>query len=957
MKPVKLIISGFGPYADKMPEIDFTQYEETGLFLIAGDTGAGKTTIFDAICFALYGETSGSYRDTRNLRSEYAKPEVVSYVDFYFTHQGKQYHVYRQPAYERKKQRGEGTVQVNEKACFYPEGEPPIEKVSAVNKAIQELLQIDFCQFKQIAMIAQGEFRELLNAKTEDRTRVLRTIFMTEQYQKIGYLLKEKRGAALDGLKSTQQSMQQYFLDARAQEETETENRLLELQEKIEGSESIWNLEEMIEILEEILEEDLKSGRLLKETLSERQKQWGEKRELLTKIEVNQEALRQYQQQKKEKEEEWKKILTQEEQNTKRYQECCQKDEKVEELKREADRIQGEFEKYRLRDTLIQEREKLRKEAERAKENEKQLEERETILKEELTNLEKQIQERKEYPQKQIQIQHEEENIAELQKKLTAYQNVERREYQKRKHLVWKREQDFEESQKIYLEKKETWNHAELIFDRCRAGMLAKNLKEEKPCPVCGSLHHPNPAVLPEENVTQEQVDAAEKEAETAREKKEAVLLKLQSERSSCKTYEEALFKTGEELLHKACKYLEFPGEMPETLEQFFEIIDEMAEKLDKVWTACKEEKRQIEQQCEHLKKCERKLTEVRNRILPDLEEEKNKNISQKNETMRILSAKEAVLKTLTELRFSGLEEAKREHLKIKTEAEGLEEDKKRAQKELERITKEKVRLESEISLLKEKEDNSMEKVRLLQERLGDEWEGLDKLRAEVQQQEAELEGLRNQNHVVRARRDNNQRILNKLLEQKPMLEKYRKESEISTRLYSLVSGQIAGKAKVTLEQYIQASGFDSILAAANKRLLPMSEGQYELYRQKNSGDKKSSSFLNLEVLDNFTGRFRPVGNLSGGESFKASLSLALGLSDTVSSNLGGVQMDVLFVDEGFGSLDSKSLEMAMETLLQLSGKHKMVGIISHREELMENISSQIQIHKSRSGSSIRQII
>ena len=298
MKPVKLILSGFGPYADKTPEIDFTQYDEKGLFLIAGDTGAGKTTIFDAICFALYGETSGTYRDTRNLRSEYAKPDVVSYVDFYFTHQGKQFRVYRQPAYERKKQRGEGMIQVTEKACFYPEGEAPIEKVSAVNKAIQELLQIDFCQFKQIAMIAQGEFRELLNAKTEDRTRVLRTIFMTEQYQKIGYLLKEKRGAALSGLKSTQQSMQQYFLDAKAEEETEIESRLTELQEKIKGSESIWNLEEIIEILEEIIETDQENEIVLQETLSDRQKKWGERKELLTKIEVNQEALLQYQQQK-----------------------------------------------------------------------------------------------------------------------------------------------------------------------------------------------------------------------------------------------------------------------------------------------------------------------------------------------------------------------------------------------------------------------------------------------------------------------------------------------------------------------------------------------------------------------------------------------------------------------------------------------------------------------------------
>ena len=165
--------------------------------------------------------------------------------------------------------------------------------------------------------------------------------------------------------------------------------------------------------------------------------------------------------------------------------------------------------------------------------------------------------------------------------------------------------------------------------------------------------------------------------------------------------------------------------------------------------------------------------------------------------------------------------------------------------------------------------------------------------------------------------------------------------------------GDIPNKAKITFEQYIQAAGFDNIIAAANRRLLPMSEGQYELCRKEDSDDKKSKTILNLEVRDNFTGHKRPVGNLSGGESFKASLSLALGLSDTVSSNMGGVQMDALFVDEGFGTLDRKSIENAMDILINLSGTDKLVGIISHREELMENIPQQIRVTKTKNGSRI----
>ncbi|MBP3912787.1 MAG: SMC family ATPase, partial [Lachnospiraceae bacterium] len=180
MKPEKLMISAIGPYAGQLPDIEFTAFEDKGLFLISGDTGAGKTTIFDAICFALFGTTSGTYRNTKNLRSEYASENTPSFVDFYFSHQGKNYHVWRQPSFERQKQRGTGVITEKEKAVLYEEGRTPIEGLQQVNNAVKDLLHIDDKQFKQIAMIAQGEFWELLNAKTDQRTEILRTIFMTD---------------------------------------------------------------------------------------------------------------------------------------------------------------------------------------------------------------------------------------------------------------------------------------------------------------------------------------------------------------------------------------------------------------------------------------------------------------------------------------------------------------------------------------------------------------------------------------------------------------------------------------------------------------------------------------------------------------------------------------------------------------------------------------------------------
>jgi exonuclease SbcC len=228
----------------------------------------------------------------------------------------------------------------------------------------------------------------------------------------------------------------------------------------------------------------------------------------------------------------------------------------------------------------------------------------------------------------------------------------------------------------------------------------------------------------------------------------------------------------------------------------------------------------------------------------------------------------------------------------------------------------------------------------------------VDQLQQENQEMHILVKDAREGVNAIRCRIQSNTEKLEGMTAQKQDLEKARREYAVSARLYNLVKGQ-TGNGKITLEQYIQAAGFDGIIRAANRRLMPMSDQQYELFRQEDSLGKRSNTFLDLEVEDHYTGRRRPVGNLSGGESFKASLSLALGLSDTVSSNLGGIQMDALFVDEGFGTLDKRSIDNAMDTLLHLSGSGKLVGVISHREELIENIPQQIRVSKNREGSCI----
>ena len=291
MKPSKLIISAFGPYAGRVPEIDFTKFEEKGLFLISGDTGAGKTTIFDAICFALYGTTSGSYRDTKNLRSEYASDTAESYVDFYFSHQGKNYHIWRQPSYERKKQRGTGVITEKEKAVFYEEGKAPVEGLTQVNLAVKDLLHIDEKQFKQIAMIAQGEFRDLLNAKTEQRTEILRTIFLTDGYKNIEYRLKDRMDASYAIRRKTEDSIVQYFGDVSASKTDVLSEELTELKDRARESGSAWNLEELLELLGRLIQSDQEKLEVEKERLEQAECILRSKQEALATAQTNNEFI------------------------------------------------------------------------------------------------------------------------------------------------------------------------------------------------------------------------------------------------------------------------------------------------------------------------------------------------------------------------------------------------------------------------------------------------------------------------------------------------------------------------------------------------------------------------------------------------------------------------------------------------------------------------------------------
>lgn len=1081
MKPMKLIISAIGPYADKMPEIDFEQFESKGLFLICGDTGAGKTTIFDAICFALYGETSGTYRDTRNLRSEYAALSTESYVDFYFSHQGKNYHVYRQPSYDRQKQRGAGMITEKEKAVFYAEGEVPVEGTTAVNNAVKELLLIDFKQFKQIAMIAQGEFWELLNASTDDRTKILRTIFMTSAYQSMGYKLKERKNASYAGRKTAEDSIVQYFNDALAPAEEKLAEELSALQEKAGKSGSAWNLEEMLEILAAVITADksvLKTG---KKEFTDVNKILEEKKKALNSAHINNDFLRRLEKFRREKEDldarkehikstevlvgrqrtavrevkpvfdalkkeetelqaVTEQILVKKEEAENADEGIVAAEEKLtevlaqkthaEQLSKRAGKLQEDIGKYEKRDALLSEIVLLEKEAEDLQTEEVALKQEERELKEKIENLDSTIKEHKDCAAKLIKIQTEGKELAALKLTLDEINGQSIPDYKKAQEDFAGKQSVFQEAQKKYLDAEEKRIHCENVLDNCRAGILAQGLQDGCACPVCGSTHHPKPAVLSDEAASEEEFKKLQDAEKSAKQDKEHALVSAEKAKATAKAMEEQLRlrildclqneHVSEQASRQACECAcghtsvhtsaETAGKKSINsinidMTKLFSLILSEGEAIQEQITANSQTESLLKKDCERYDKSVEAIEEARGKETNALTRRKEDYHARKEKNQTSLTEKKTSLKEYDKLEFADLktaqkeqEKAQREAAKVLTAIEKAQNAKQRAESKKTAIVSALATLEDSLKTRKKKTEESRksfarilkakkftseenflefltdEKEIAANETIINEYKQLIKmnaeqlkqakedakgkteldeeaLRTEVESQNALAEECRKKNTQTAYRIQNNEDVRKKIAGQKGALEKYRRENELCNRLYNLIMGDINNKAKITFEQYIQAAGFDHIIAAANRRLLPMSDGQYELFRKDDSNDKKSKTILNLEVQDNFTGHRRPVGSLSGGESFKASLSLALGLSDTVSSNLGGVQMDALFVDEGFGTLDKKSIENALDILMNLSESNKLVGIISHREELVENIPQQIQVTKTKDGS------
>lgn len=1079
MKPTKLVMQAFGAYAEQT-EIDFTQFEEKGLFLICGDTGAGKTTIFDAISYALYGEASGSYRDTKNLKSEYVDKKVESFVDFYFTHQGKDYHVCRKPSFKYTNRNGKPDEQA-EKVIFYQpdgttlEGAKNVDGTKEKPGAIPQLLNMDAGQFMQVAMIAQGEFWKLLNAKTNERTEILRTIFQTDAYKKLELKLKNRMDVSFAARKEKEQSISQSFREVKVEpaeisegisgiltedlaEDSEEHprsvvQRICDLQEKLQDSKSVWNIEEMLTLLQAIIGEDTEKAKQKETVLVQAEEELQKLQGTLVSAKDNNAILERYARTKEErevlesqkglfeerriqldrtkqatykvkpeydawsaKEHEWertKQLITDGAQTLADCQtRAGMADAKVKEteaLRPEAEQCQKIVDKVREEEPRYKEREMLQHELGQIQlqlaaqeQQEEALVTAEQMLQKRIGELQEQQAVWKEEPQQLAQAQAEHDKLLDSQKKTESIAKNLIPAWRRKQQELEEAQREYRENQDAYESAKEAFTHADRLYRANLVGILASDLAEGEPCPVCGATHHEKLATLVEASVTEEQC----KELKAVEEKKLDAFNQATASASSLRADVQA---KGQQIKEEIRGYMtpEFIGGV-EALEELIVSFERQREKLVNTVAQSRERLDTLQQNCEKLREVEAMLARAQGTEMARLAEQRKSLVEERQSLIAKQAASQATLAALQTLSYPDWEAAMqagnhalarvkeiqtaldtaakekksadeavaRVQASIATQKQALEQQKSDAQMLKQRLNEKltacqfasveemqaQVATDAEIHAEEAKLADYDKKVTEVAARLSQlEQEqdarhrtlvDLEQLQQEHTSKRVQVETLRTALQAITFRIQNNCEKQQNIRAQQVAYEKAKKENDTSYRLYTLVSGQTRN-GKITFEQYIQAAGFDSILQAANRHLLPMSDNQFRLYRQTNAVGKQTNTFLDLEVLDISTGKRRPVGNLSGGESFKASLSLALGLSDTIAENRGGIQMDALFVDEGFGTLDSKSLEETKDALLSMSGENKLVGIISHRDELMD-IPQKLRVTKGRGGSQIQ---
>ena len=926
MRPIKLILSAFGPYASKI-ELDLAKLGENGVYLITGDTGAGKTTIFDAITFALFGKPSGDIRDVKTLRSEYAKEELETYVELDFLYHGEKYHIYRRPEYSYTHVQKNGEIKQRSKSAdaylILPNGER-IVKPTEVTKQVEQLLGMKRDQFRQIAMIAQGSFLEILNADTKERGKLFEKVFMTSKYSILMDRLNQMAKEGSTKLNEAKLRLQQIISDIRVP---------ITLQEEYEQMIETFAMDD-IQPVYDLLDKIIASA---KEETKILQKQ----------KDIIQKQLQKYRKEETEKSKQLQDLLSLE----KLLKEKPAKERKVN-LFTEKLKVDGE--KYKLQiDDLKKEQVQIEHElpeyvrqtklTTKLSEIKKQLSFVTKDLEEKIS-LKKQLDEDITLKQKESQILADSElslnkfliKEEELQKKISTFHHASmmKKEYQIAVEDLKKKTMSLQKNTDAKAEIQKQYDDAQVSYFANQAGLLASRLSKGQPCPVCGSLEHPHPASHSDKLVTQEEINQYKKKVEQAEKE-----YQMASKACADANLKMSSLKNELELVLKSVTEQVIPIE---DVEMF---IDEHTVQLKNEQEEISTHIKQLQLQSKRYQELLKLIPQSQQKFTVISSEVSQNEITQAKLSVELEQIQKQVAEITGKLKYSSEQEAKnhvsiiiKQILEYQQQIDQLTNATKHAMDEL-------VYVNAQIDMLKEKVSPSIEEISLQQSQLKSLQIEIENLQV---QQEENLKNIHNVQRYEADAQDTKQKIKSENETYQTKLSRYSSLKELAD--VAMGNGR-SSKEKITLQEYVQIAYLDRMIHKANERYLSMSNQQYQLVRSAGSKDKRSHEALDLDVIDYTNGSVRPVSSLSGGESFIASLALALGMSDEIQSQAGGIQIDTMFIDEGFGTLDQDSLNNAIQTLINLSGENRLVGIISHVKELKERIHKGIIVTKDLHGS------
>ncbi len=1021
MRPIKLLLTAFGPYKDK-EEIDFTELGEHNLFVISGKTGSGKTTIFDGISFALYGSASGEDRDNvLMLRSHFADDELHTAVEFIFELKGKKYRVLRQIGHVKKGNK----TKTGEKYEFYElteEGEVPrVDRqiISEINKKIEELIGLTQEQFKQIVMLPQGEFRKFLTSETENKEAILRRLFKTEPYQAIEQKLKEKQDKLKEVFNKDAQQLDSLTKNIVATLPEREESELLQLLQEesynthqvLSGlvaesnfySEKIIQDEKYYQEVQKKYEEQLKNfsgAKFINEQFNLRASKIKEKQELEERKEehfINEKNLNKAERANKLIPYETQLVETEKDLNSKRKElieteeinkenetkliEAKKAYHRAKETEPERESIKTNIDALNRYVPIVKEVEELKSNIEREEkiiiDSDKQLKEMKEAYEASEKSLVKTIKKIEEVADLVQVLPKKEQLKIELQedwKKLHKHEeSLEKLKLIKDEH---------KKSQEIYQKTSEDYDIAEKRWLNNEAAILANQLHDGEACQVCGSTTHPDKAIQQKDVLSEADLEKFKK----LRDEQQLNMQKLE--------YQIDHEQKG---IIEAKKELQESGYYADDISEDKSLIEEKGKKL------ANEIKKLVDQQTN-----QQKLMSKRKTLREEIEKGKEniESVSQNTETKRIqFTEKKASytaklnsipeqyqrlavievelnklkeLKTKLDLEWTGAEkifkDTENAHLTSTTNLKQLTNQVAEIQARYSKVNKSfnQVLNESEFISVEDYEaaklkDEQQKELKLIVEtynqrntQLNHELKQLDealKDKTEVNLEDLEIKvtelqetSQANYDLLIYSKRalEDTENLTKHIKEVRKSLQKNEEALSILTDLYDVTRGH--NPLKISFERYLQIEYLEQIIHAANARLIELSNGQFNLILSERQETHGRQSGLALDVNDAYTGQTRDVKTLSGGEKFNASLALALGMSDVIQSFEGNISIDMMFIDEGFGSLDEESLTKSIDALIDLQKSGRLIGVISHVEELKAVFPAILEVEKTKEG-------